>query len=451
MCAAALAFSSCQKDEIKGGADSRYVTLAVTAEEGVETKSAGSMFETVEIVEDGMSLFVDASVSVNRMNPFTAVATKGAEVTKENIEEFNVLMTGTNGDTFSAAGIAKPETSGMSHWAIYNDTKKVEWPNHDGSVKYDFLAYYLQSTNSSFATSGAYTGPESTVSAKDMNDFLVAKTYGRTHSESTYHSGEDNVPIHFYHPLAAVKFNVNGAVITKVTINNLKKDGTVAVKDVEYMDNVSFASAIEWSDLSGKVSYSQSFTETNSEMFFIVPQDLADVTLTFDIIKDGATHQFSTKAKNLGTASWDAGYVYNYTVDTNPAGNVGITVVEDTFNATSNIKEHVRVHNDMRSTTFIRAYVLANWCNAKGVIVSNYDGEIGYNEADWTKSGKFYYSNSPVVGFTDSKDLVSRFTFNRNEKPADNLHLEVKIIAQAIEWDSSVSEAKDAAWSSSQE
>ena len=92
VCTAAFVFSSCQKEIVKGVGDNRYVSFSASVETGMETKAQGSRMESVDLSEEGASLFVTSSVSVNRMTPFGSdVITKGS-VVGSGFTSFNVNM-----------------------------------------------------------------------------------------------------------------------------------------------------------------------------------------------------------------------------------------------------------------------------------------------------------------------------------------------------------------------
>lgn len=438
---------SCRVDEIPG-LEARYVSGVVATENGIETKAAASSqhLRTVEIDEAGLNLFVTLSRSVNTSNPFAGgVATKGAIISEAGIG-FKMAMVTNEGKLYKE-GTAEPSGTG-DYWSMYSGGAKVEWPsNADAGTTYDFYAFLGGQQTFTYGRPSqlGYTGNDPapadaqgvTGDAQAMQDVLVAYTADFVHDHATYATKAGLVPLHFYHALAAVRFNVTPDV-RRVTINGIAKDGVAKVVDVDPSEEDDFTKAFEWTAGETKVSYSQSNTGSAEDLtFFIVPQTLSEVTITFEVEKDGVTHQITTPAGRLGTTAWTAGYIYKYTIDSATEGNVGIRVVEK-FLANLKTKDNVGVRNVARSTVYVRAYVVGNWCDDNHNVVASWDGsaityEAGENKP-WFKDGKYYYFKNPLVGYATTDDLIKTFTDN-SAAPKAGLHLELKVLSQGIEWD----------------
>lgn len=455
-------FCSCRVDEIPG-LEVRYVSGVVSTENGIETKaaSAAQHLQTVEINEDGLDLFVTASRSVNTDNPFTGgAATKGAIITEAQIG-FKMAMVTSAGKLYKE-GTAEYSGTG-DYWSMFSGGAKVEWPSDaDAGVPYDFYAFLgnVQEFTYGETSQLSYTGntPEpadamgKTGDAQAMQDVLVAYTADFVHDHATYATKAGLVPLHFYHALAAVRFNVTPDV-RRVTINGVAKDGVANVLSVDPTEEDDFTKAFSWTAGKTKVSYSQSNTGKAEDLtFFIVPQTLSEVTVTFEVEKDGITHQITTPAGRLGTSSWTAGYIYKYTIDSATEGNVGIRVVEE-FLANVSTKNHIGARSSARSTVYARAYVVGNWCLEGSHVVyapwsdKDVKYEITGEGAPWFKYGDYYYCKDPIVAYTSSEDLIKQYIENKASRPRGDLHLELHVLTQAVEWDAAKANVT-AAWGS---
>lgn len=449
--AAVTAFTSCERDDNFGG-DSRAVALSVKMESGVMTRSAvpGRTFETVDLSDKGVDLYLLASESLNTEDPFQ-VTTRGAII--DQVTKFPVNMIGTDNSVY-ASGEAEQTTS--TYWSIFNGRNKVNWPEDHGT--YSFFAYVdpANAAGTPSVNSMSYAGmPPAGDDASKMQDFLMAYTTADTYTHAEYHNPDTYVPIHFQHALAAIRVNFDlaeGVSIKKVTINNVYTVGTATAT------GKSFPNAITWSDQATKKSYSQEANLTASAVedrtFFIVPQTLTaaggnEVTITYLLEKNGVEYSFTTRA--LGTTEWKAGYIYNYTLSSTPSGTVGIQVQEDFDGET---KKDVRVANVKTSATYVRVAVIANWYNSASKVVEPLSAAgqaaIAINTSDkgWFKSGAYYYYKYPVNGHDETENLINEFK-NTLEAPQSvfALHLEVNVIAQGVEYEDSKATVT-AAWGS---
>ena len=365
---AAIAFTSCEQDEIKN-LDSRLVSLQISMEKGVDTKAATSeTFETVDLSDNGISLYLNATKTLNTEDPFTM--TRAEEIT--SVSEFPIIMTEPSNNVY-ASGNARPTSA--TYWSIFNGGDKVVWPAAaESGTAYNFFAYVDPANAASLSREKNYAMDyagitPSTNDATAMKDFLMAYTGSVQHD----HEKQNLVKIHFYHPLAGIKFNFDldeGVVVKKVAINNVYNNGTA----VYQTSGTDFKTAIKWESLSNKVTYSQAdLTTEANRTFYIIPQAVKgnnEVTFTFTIDKNGVEYSFTTRA--LGVDEWTPGYVYNYSLSSTPNGTVGIEVKEE-FNGTK--KENVRVANVKTSAVYIRAAVVANWYNSANKVAAPFTGD----------------------------------------------------------------------------
>lgn len=462
-------FVSCQKEPSFSALDSRYISVAVSSENTVQTKSVqNTQSETVVLSEGPSPLYLTMSSAVNMESMFDApVMTKGSIVTDDTMKAGGFPVWVYNGSSllfgdYTLAGESGPNVpAGREYWSLYKTnggTKtadKAEWPSEDATL--DFWSY---------CTGGASLGSElsnmnlgkADYAAADGNTAAALKDVVVAHSQVQHQHDESNldknyVTLHYYHALAAIRFKISeGVTIKKVSVNNVVNNGSFEYKDAATEVDGKFA----WTLGSTKGSYSSEkfyVSGDNSEevTFFFVPQAVngSDITMTFDIAdpeNSGQTYQVTAKANKLGS-DWKAGYIYYYTIATNPDGNVNIEI-QETF--ASNKKSNVYVQNLYRSTVYVRAAVVANWVNEAGKVVSSYTGSFA-NE-NWKLAGDgFYYSAKPIAGYTDSANLID--TFNKPTTGApEGCHLEMRIFAQAVEYDQNATAGNrsiDVAWKNS--
>lgn len=423
---AASFFTSCESDNVKS-LDSRFVTLDVSAKSEIATKSSSNeVFETVDLSDLGLSLYLNGSASVNKSNPFF-VNTKASELIKNDVDQFPIYMIGAT----SAYGIAMPGEK--DYWSIFNNGNKVMWQDIEcegAQNAYDFFAYYpaeVSENIDSEAHSITYSGIDpSSDDATKMEDFLMALTTEFKHD----HAAQNLVPLTFVHPLAAVRFSFDeldkNVTIEKVTINNVNSRGIATIEDEDTVD---------WSELSVPVDYSESdFTTVDNSTFFIIPQGLSNVSMTFLLKKDGVEYSFTTKV--LGTDNWKPGFIYNYSLSSSPTGKVGIEIKEE-FNGV--IKSDVKVANVKTSAVYVRAAVVANWYNSADKVVAPFDGDVVTEADGWIKGDDgFWYYTSPVNGYDETNALIDSFK-DEMDVPASpfKLHLVIDVVAQAVEYEDS--------------
>jgi len=433
---AAFVFSSCEKENFKG-VDSKYVRFTVVTEAGIDTKAAGvETFETSEISTDGLTMYMGGSVRQNVEDVFSnEVVTKGSIIT--SVTNPVVTMDKPDG-SFYARGTAAPAfgNEGDAYWCLYdvNTNEKVVWPEDGGTYNFWSYAGAASYTEATADNKIAYTGnapADDMLDATNMMDFVVAHS-GVAHK----HSDPQNlVGLEFHHALSAVRFDfdIEGAEVTKVVVGNVKKDGVVTYN---ISDNENYTNVFTWDPeaASSRVSYSQTTFDTVDDCtFFFVPQTLSDIYVTFTFVKDSKEYQITAKGTKLGVSTWKPGCIYTYTVSNSYNGNVGIQVDEN-FSAQTK-KEHVKVTNTKRSSAYVRARVVANWCTPGGRVLEPFTGIINYNTTDWALgSDGCYYSLQPVVGYQSSADLIGEFT-NPTDATQSGRQLVMTIMAQAVECD----------------
>lgn len=484
--AASIFTTSCVKEDFRNGASTGKVIIDVNTDNAVDTKSGSSTrkLETLELNADGATLFLSGTESLYNENPFTGrMATKGSiigdgregtlgdESINSEGKKFKLTILNNNGiyqtinGTPAKGVVAQYDPAGVeTKWPLLTE---VDWPETTPK-SLDFWAYYDANNNATPSGDGyssyKYKWQSHDTDGMDAartSDFLIANTNGAT---------QNNVSIHFYHALSAIRFNVDGDAFRNATWTDddgnvhesyksikIRISGIYNSGDVEY-DSTN-ADMFDWdfadTDLPNgvyeQVLFDRSKADTDgfdedgyailtNRTFFIVPQTVGpttDALFTFTII-DGDNHETVLSADNVGTTLWKPGYIYKYNVGTDKYGNVGVAVREgedgNTFNGTE--KENVRFELTKSAASYLRARVVANWCLPNGKVYKAYTGTYKVTNNWVLASDGFYYSKHLVLGHSESKDFMSEFSPNQSEPTsAYDLHLEMKFLVQAISFD----------------
>lgn len=105
--------------------------------------------------------------------------------------------------------------------------------------------------------------------------------------------------------------------------------------------------------------------------------------------------------------------------------------VEEVFDGTT--KSSVTIENTGTTDAYIRIAVIANWCNSAGEIVEPWTGTISYNDTDWKQGADgYYYHLEDISAGGSTEEFLSEAI---SDGVIDDLHLEMTIIAQAIQAD----------------
>lgn len=455
MGAAALTITSCNLEEGGRSGKAGRVIIDVSTDSGIDTKAAHSEeFETVDLSVDGLPFFLSMTKSVYRATP--SVQTKGAVIFDDrnldkdgvkNITErgsFDILarkyadkslFPSIDDVTVTNTASYKGGKWEIDHEIDFNDTDALDfWAySYEGTKPYSLIDH----------RTFKYTGVEPGKNKNDgslMSDFLVANTSNQT--------AENNpVNIHFYHALAAVKFNVAPAYLTSEVTGGPYSYLSVRISEVKNSGSATFDSnngAFTWTTDDAKVVYEQVLydgTEASpaDRTMFFIPQDAKDVLLfTFYLTnKDGQEYALSTKS--IGATKFEAGYIYNYTIGNDVTGNVEVAIHEGFDGETKT----ATVGLEASASAYVRVAIVANWftdaaAGKSSKAYAKYDGDIETGEnwlySDPTEGGDgYYYYKYPLLGHTDSSELVKDFKCTGAEPESPfNLHLEMKIIAQAV-------------------
>lgn len=438
--ALSLLATSCAEDINIFGKNDKSFQFKVTTDNGPAVKSGSDVWaiaEDSELEVGDMKLTLSATASYNRMDPFASINTKGTVLNNDNLakvlQEFNLYIP--MADIKNVTVAADDE----GKWSIQPTSEGgvPVWPEeyHD-KIDMPFIAYTGGDLDENDYNKFTYTSP---AKASDQIDLLYAYT----------EANKNDVAIHFYHALAAVRFVVGGLKedfeVTKISVKNVANGGTAT-----YNGDGEFT----W-ETSGSATFSQTYTKNahrpasgaltyfdNDEVastFFMVPQSVSDVMFEV-MIKDANGNEYPVEASvPAPDGGWKAGYFYTYSIS-GGEGTVDIEVSED-FNNYK--KENVQAHNTGKLSSYVRAAVVANWCNAAEKVVAPAALSLTLNSG-WKEVGGFYYYSNPVA-----KDALSPMLFTNTivpgEAPVAGTHLVVNVVMQAVEYDSNMASAK-AAW-----
>ena len=423
-------------EERKSGKDIR---VTVSANHGLSVKSAQSSWSIAEDSElnvADMKLTFSAEAALNEVNPF-APQTKGTVITSDNISEtlssFNMYIP--EADKLQNVVVS---TDGDNNWTVEPQAGvKAEWPEAKPGEYIDFFAYtdatldISDKQNFKLVYSGA-----STV-ASEMKDLLYTEVSAK----------ENPVKINFYHALASVRF----------VVGNLKPEYTVkslSIKNVYNSGKATYNGGIDFGwDVQGqtRTTLSQEFSRSNhtkleyfdseaASTFFVVPQSVEG--LSFEVvITDNIGNEYPVEVGVPALeGGWKSGYYYTYSISGGD-GTVSIDINE-TFE--KNVKSDIKALNDGKLKVYVRAAVVANWCNVAGKIVTPWTGSLERaTDSKWVLlDDGFYYYKSPLA-----KNKLSDKLFTNDIQPVgapDGTHLEVKVVMQAVECDQTMQKVASA-------
>lgn len=110
---------------------------------------------------------------------------------------------------------------------------------------------------------------------------------------------------------------------------------------------------------------------------------------------------------------------------------VNTTVTEDFKDPT--IKKNVAIENSGDVKVYVRAKVVANWCDAKGNIVAPWTDNINYNTGSWTYSNGFWYHKGAVAPNAFTENLFNSYSYAAADVPVEGAHLEMTIVHQSVQ------------------
>lgn len=106
--------------------------------------------------------------------------------------------------------------------------------------------------------------------------------------------------------------------------------------------------------------------------------------------------------------------------------------VEEDFDGQT--KKNVTIKNTGTTSAYIRAAVVANWCDTSGKILAPQPVDLSGMTGDgWTKVGEYYYYNSAVQAAGYTSALITNYTPDRPAGVPADAHLEMTIVCQAVQ------------------
>lgn len=416
--ALSLLATSCAEDIKIFGKNDKSFQFKVTTDNGPAVKSGSDVWaiaEDSELEVGDMKLTLSATASYNRMDPFASINTKGTVLNNNNLadklQEFDLYI--------PMADIQNVKVAAEDgKWSIQPNAEGAVpvWPEeyHD-KIDMPFIAYTGGDLDVKEYNKFTYTSP---AKESDQIDLLYAYT----------EANKNDVAIHFYHALSAVRFIVDGLKDGR-TVTSVKIKGVANSGKAEYKGNEDFA----WTPGDTKAEFTAEDAATCT--FFVIPQSVGGIFFEI-LIKDANDNEYLVEAKVPDlVGGWKAGYFYTYNIN-GGEGTVDIKVSE-TFDEKAT-KENVGAENTGKLASYVRAIVLANWYNEAGKVVAPYTGTITYNTTDWEEVNDIYYHKDPVVAGATSSDLISSFSVDNTTAPTNTgfaLHLEMKVMVQAVEYD----------------
>lgn len=110
------------------------------------------------------------------------------------------------------------------------------------------------------------------------------------------------------------------------------------------------------------------------------------------------------------------------------------TGIDEDFTNTT-VKKNVKITNTGDIPVYVRAKVVANWCDKNGNIVAPWTDNIKYNDTKWTKStsdGYWYYKGAVEVG-SSTANLFDSYSYKFTDIPDGADHLEMTIVHQSVQ------------------
>lgn len=333
------AMTGCQKEGAESFSSDIFIRPTVTGVSDTKAEAGdydGTQIAAIPISEDpddSLYLIVYEKDMPDRF--MDVAATRGTEVTEDNLDLFYIKAYAEDdwhdnetNQNFSAGEYfdATEVTLDSGSWEMADE---YDWLNNvplslwswnavepevdpaDGYDKASFSYSLLNSVTSQEDLIFAYNGENRKF---DRTGAITEKTSTNT----AYNRTDNEVDVHFYHALSAIKFDISGVQdgqsVDQITIGGVASSGdceiTVSGGVPEF----------EWDNLGTAGSYSQTFTSTDfdtdgkqvtggSKEFFMIPQALTDAA-TLTVTFDGTAS--TPKAIKAGGVEWKAGKYYTY-------------------------------------------------------------------------------------------------------------------------------------------
>lgn len=404
---------------------SRQILIDVTDEVPSLTKSDYSETETVDLSFDDVKLTLTATATPVSAGSSGSYETRAAAVNSaDDISSFSMKIS-------SFADVATVEKTSSNAWGLKRvGDQHYLWPDEIPAGGLCFDSYY---------GSGASISGHTVSYSMTDSDLLIGRTF----------AAKNNVPIHLYHPLAALRFKIHsgfleGFEVTDIKLSSLYTTGQFTLPSTGTVDQAVDLSAPAWTGLGNAQELHPDVYQSAADEFFIIPQTTEGVTMTITFKQDGGQDKILTVDMpdvGLADGKWQAGYFYTYSIS--GGGYVEVEAVDemdgDESSSTGAAKTGVRMLNNGSLPVYVRAYVAANWLNNAGRVVAPYTGAIAFDTSSWDlASDGFYYYDRQVLPDTATDNLIDSFTPDVTTAPTNTgfeLHAEMQVIFQAVEVD----------------
>lgn len=467
------------------------LTKALADSKDESEQPADKIFELVS-ADGGDTIYLRRSVS-EMSDDWLAepqyVITKGAAVTRENVDQYY-----NNSKLYIAAfmsdGSQYIEPQAISYVSRDAETKISTWKTaKDYEWPADELHFWGWAPNggsagevnpSSITNSGmtfSYSSPKGSGDFVDR-DAEVQKDIILTNTITYASKSGGKAHLSFKHALSAVRFEVGkteGCTVNAISL-------TVKSKGVCVYDP-SLLHPIQWSNLQESKTFTQIFnaevseqltddytvqqidkSDDKSKTFMLIPQTASEdnkITLEVKLTINESGEQVTLKKElDESLTDWEEGMVYTYEISVVNGLEISVTDI-----VSGNTKTDVHISNTYSSTVkcYIRAAIIGNWYDDKGKIVEAWKVEnetfqpalpasAGATVNNWTRGADgFYYYKYPVypgncTGQTTS-DPDGDPLFTSYTAPAATVsgeELNIQIVAQGVQWDAAKNMVKEA-------
>ena len=301
--------------------------------------------------------------------------------------------------------------------------------------------------------------------ALTQQDLLMAHYFGKgtdnTLGESS--AAVDGVAtMKFSHALSSVTFKA-GEGLDGIKINSIKlvDIGKKASCNVSFESDSTYwwnapepADTTHYTKTFSPAIAASTLSEASGATFLVIPQTFgtgSTARIVLTITCGGVTYNVSSKLADASadpsrTTTWKAGKTTVYTIN---YGDVGVTIEDEVTD--KNVKQNLVITNTGGVKAYIRAVIVADWCDDEGNVVAPWDSSTGtftgFHGAGWIPgSDGYYYYTNPVAPSQSPAPLFE--TYTPPVSPVEGAHLEMTIATQAVIWDEK-KECVEAAWGDS--
>ena len=457
-----LLLLSCQNYELAPTeAVTDAITFSVSSNAGysASTRAGG---ESLVLISDDYadSLLIQLSdISYNQDAPIT----KGAPVTNNNLnlygEKIALKAFYENeqivNDVFVFDQNGSVRTSIACYWPVAENAMVNFWSFHPKEIAQ--APDYIISNDATAPSLSFYYNQKKAgenihilVDATEQKDIFMA--YARQGKES------GSVDLNYIHALSSIKFQTGKALsgeVQNITISNVYAGGTLTyspngsdkiswdLDDDRYTLDQDFAKGIE-EDFIGDQSQGIN-RDIDNTIFMLIPQPLAEKTLTITYLREGDT-QAKTYTANIPGEKWEPGKSYTYTISL--MDGFGIDIETTSQPSGTSVIGGIQIENSNNRTCYIRAMIIANWVDEDGNVAAilNPDevnlkisgGNSNYQlSADWGNywfydtNTNIYYYKKPLKKTESTASLFEKFTSPIQH--SEGLKLDFVVLVQAVE------------------